>query len=293
MDKLNDGDGDQRASNTVRRLNETMVNRIAAGEVVERPASVAKELIENAIDAGATRINVVTAAGGKSLLRVTDNGAGMSVEDLTMAVKRHCTSKLTDDLLDIRTLGFRGEALPSIGSVAKLTITSRPRGAANAHRIEVHGGHSTGPTPAALGEGTVVEVADLFSATPARLKFLKSDRAESAAVGDVVRRVAMAFPAIAFTLEGADRASQRYDACAGDLADARDRRITQILGEEFPANALRIDAEREGVRLTGLAGLPTHNRGNALHQFFYVNGRPVRDRQLLGALRGAYADLLA
>ncbi|MEN0086969.1 MAG: DNA mismatch repair endonuclease MutL, partial [Pseudomonadota bacterium] len=280
----------------IHRLDETMVNRIAAGEVVERPASVAKELMENAIDAGATRINVVTAAGGKSLLRVTDNGSGMSAADLSMAVQRHCTSKLTDDLLEIRTLGFRGEALPSIGSVAKLTITSRQRGAAHAHRIEVNGGHCVGPTPAALGEGTVVEVADLFSVTPARLKFLKSDRAESAALGDVVRRVAMAFPAIAFTLEGADRASQRYDACTsdiGDEADARDRRIAQILGEEFPANALQIDAEREGVRLTGLAGLPTHNRGNALHQFFYVNGRPVRDRQLLGALRGAYSDLLA
>ncbi|MEO0496339.1 MAG: DNA mismatch repair endonuclease MutL [Pseudomonadota bacterium] len=277
----------------IRRLDETMVNRIAAGEVVERPASVAKELIENAIDAGATRINIVSTAGGKSLLRVTDNGVGMSPADLAMAVQRHCTSKLTNDLLDIRTLGFRGEALPSIGSVANLTITSRQRGAANAHRIQVNGGACSGPSPAALGEGTVVEVADLFSSTPARLKFLKSDRAESAALGDVVRRVALAFPYIAFTLQGADRATQRYDACEGDEADARDRRIAQILGDAFPANALRINAEREGVKLTGLAALPTYHRGNALQQFFYVNGRPVKDRQLLGALRGAYSDLLA
>ncbi|MEO0637171.1 MAG: DNA mismatch repair endonuclease MutL [Pseudomonadota bacterium] len=281
------------AAPRIRRLDETVVNRIAAGEVVERPASVVKELVENAIDAGATRISVTMAAGGKSLIRVTDNGSGMSPEDLQLAVERHCTSKLTDDLLDIRTLGFRGEALPSIGSVAKLTITSRQSGSPNAYRIVVDGGHMDGPAPSALGKGTVVEVANLFASTPARLKFLKSDRAESAAITDVVRRIAMAFPSISFSLEGADRAIQRYQACSGDEGKARRQRISQILGDAFPANALEVDAVREGVRLTGLAGLPTHNRGNALQQFFYVNGRPVKDRQLLGALRGAYSDLLA
>jgi DNA mismatch repair protein MutL len=276
---------------TVQRLDETMVNRIAAGEVVERPASVVKELVENAIDAGATRIAITTSGGGKNLIRVEDNGAGMVPSDIQLAVERHCTSKLTDDLLDIRTLGFRGEALPSIGSVARLTITSRHASESSAFSLEVNGGITGKPRPAALSQGTIVEVADLFSATPARLKFLKSDRAETAAVTDIVRRIALAFPSISFSLEGPDRANQRFDARSGDAAWAD--RIKQIVGADFIENAMKIGALREGVRLEGFAGLPTYHRSNSLNQFFYVNGRPVRDKALLGALRGAYMDVMS
>ena len=263
-----------------------MINQIAAGEVIERPASVVKELIENAIDANASRIDMVTAAGGKNLIRITDDGKGMSLQDLELAVERHCTSKLSLDLMNIQTLGFRGEALPSIGSVAKLTITTRHEASDCAWRIVVDGGKLSKPQPAALTKGTVIEVSSLFSNVPARLKFLKSDRAETNAITQVFKRVALAFPDIRFSISGADRSSLAYSP-----SDSMGR-ISQILGPEFENNALEIDAVREGFHLTGFAGLPTFNRGNGQHQYFFVNGRPVHDKSLFGAVRGAYSDFL-
>ncbi|NDV86061.1 DNA mismatch repair endonuclease MutL [Aurantimonas aggregata] len=274
----------------IAQLSDALIDQIAAGEVVERPASVAKELIENALDAGARRIEIATAAGGKSLLRVTDDGSGIAADELPLAVRRHCTSKLAGGLDAIETLGFRGEALPSIGSVARLTVKSRAAGAAEAFEIAVDGGRVSGPRPAALSRGTVVEVRDLFHAVPARLKFLKSDRAEGAAITEIVRRLAIAFPAVRFELAGPDRTQTVFEA-----VDGRDslRRIEAVVGKDFGANAIAIAAEREGVQLKGFAGLPTFHRGNALAQYVYVNGRPVRDRLLLSALRGAYADVMA
>ncbi len=276
----------------VRQLGEDVINRIAAGEVIERPASVIKELVENAVDAGATSIEIVTAAGGKTLMRVSDDGNGMRREDLQLAIRRHCTSKIReDDLFDIRTLGFRGEALPSIGSVARLSIQTRHAAEEHAWKIAVEGGAETPVMPAARHKGTQVEVRDLFFATPARLKFLKSDRAEAAATTEIVKRIALAYPEVGFSLSGADRQPQSWPAARGE--DPRIARISQILGQDFVDNAMEIEAEREGVRLTGFAGLPTHHRGNAQHQFFFVNGRPVKDKLLLSGLRGAYADVLA
>ncbi|MDX5592977.1 DNA mismatch repair endonuclease MutL [Pseudovibrio sp. SPO723] len=276
----------------VRQLSDTVINKIAAGEVIERPASVIKELVENAVDAGATRIEVVTAAGGKSLMRITDNGSGMTQEDLSLAVQRHCTSKLPeDDLMLIKTMGFRGEALPSIGSVAKLEISTRHQSEPHGWKIEVNGGKNSEVTPAALNQGTRVEVKDLFFSVPARLKFLKTDRAEAMAITEVVKRVALANPGIRFSLAGPDRRAVEYPACQGENAHLA--RIGQILGADFTKNALEIDAEREGVHLYGFAGLPTFHRANAQHQFFFVNGRPVRDKLLLGALRAGYSDVLA
>ncbi|MEO8667949.1 MAG: DNA mismatch repair endonuclease MutL [Bauldia sp.] len=274
----------------IRRLSEEMVNRIAAGEVVERPASVVKELVENAIDAGAGRIEIVTASGGIGLVRVVDDGAGMSRDDLGLAVERHCTSKLDGGLDDIRSLGFRGEALASIGAAARLTVTSRQTQAAEAFAITVEGGKVGSVRPAALSGGTRVDVENLFFATPARLKFLKSERSEAAAISDVVRRLAMAHPDIRFSLSGSDRQPLDLAAATGD--EARLIRIGQIVGDDFRDNSVRLEALREGVRLEGFAGLPTYNRANSLWQFLFVNGRPVRDKLLLGALRGAYADLL-
>ncbi|SJZ96369.1 DNA mismatch repair endonuclease MutL [Consotaella salsifontis] len=274
----------------IRQLSETMIDQIAAGEVVERPASVVKELVENALDAGARRIEIVTAGGGKSLIRVSDDGSGIPADELPLAIRRHCTSKLDGGLSDIRTLGFRGEALPSIGSVARLSLKSRLMGADGAHEIRVESGRIDGPRPAALGRGTVVEVRDLFHAVPARLKFLKSDRAESSAITEVVRRIAIAAPAVRFELAGADRSPTVFEPADDDNALGR---IAAVVGADFAKNNLALDALREGVRLEGFAGLPTFNRGNALHQYFYVNGRPVRDKMLLSALRGAYADVMA
>ncbi|HZP19530.1 MAG TPA: DNA mismatch repair endonuclease MutL [Bauldia sp.] len=274
---------------TIRRLSEDLVNRIAAGEVIERPASVAKELVENAIDAGATRIEVATAAGGAALVRVTDDGGGIARDELALAVERHCTSKLTS-LDDIRSLGFRGEALAAIGAAARLAIVSRQRGAAEAYGISVEAGRISKVSPAALSAGTRIEVRDLFFATPARLKFLKSERSEAAAVTEVVKRLALAHPEVRFALAGSDRTSLDYPAASG--ADARLARIGQVLGREFAENAVAVDAEREGVRLTGFAGLPSYARANSLAQFLFVNGRPVRDRLLLAAIRAAYADLM-
>ncbi len=275
---------------TIHRLSDEIINRIAAGEVVERPASVVKELIENAIDAGARRIEIATAAGGMALIRISDDGAGISRDDLTLAVERHCTSKLKGDLSAIETLGFRGEALASIGAVARLGISSRQRGSDHGWRVGVEGGHMLDIQPAAISPGTQVEVRDLFFATPARLKFMKSERAEAAAISDVVRQTAMAHPEVRFVLSGSDRALTDF-AASGE--DGRLQRMEQVLGAEFRDNAIAIDAEREGIRLTGFAGLPTFNRGNSSRQFFFVNGRPVRDKQLFGALRAAYADFLS
>ena len=272
----------------IKQLSETLVNQIAAGEVIERPASAAKELIENAIDAGATRIEIATAGGGKSLLRVADNGSGMEAEDLELAIRRHCTSKISDTLFDIRTLGFRGEALPSIGSVARLSIASRRAGSAEGAEIVVAGGKVSPVRPAAANPGTTVEVRDLFFATPARLKFLKTERAEAAAITEVVKRMAIAFPAIRFVLSGSDRSTLELPATGEDhLA-----RIAQVLGADFRDNAIALDAEREDVRLGGFAGLPTFHRGNSAHQYAFVNGRPVQDKQILSAIRGAYAETM-
>jgi DNA mismatch repair protein MutL len=279
---------------TVRRLPETVINRIAAGEVVERPASVIKELVENALDAGARRVEISIRDGGKSLIAVTDDGGGMTPDDLLLAIERHATSKLPDlDLQNIATLGFRGEALPSIGAISRLAITSRAAGADAAWSLSVEGGKVGTPAPAAQSAGTRVEVRDLFYATPARLKFLRSDRAETAQITDVVNRLAMARPDVAFTLADETRTRLRADAAQGDLLESRLARLSVIMGRDFAANALPIDAERDGIRLTGYAGVPTLNRATAAMQFLFVNGRPVRDRLLTGAVRGAYADFLS
>lgn len=272
----------------VKLLSETLINQIAAGEVIERPASAAKELIENAIDAGATRIEIATAGGGKSLMRITDNGSGMNAADLELAVRRHCTSKIDVHLDDIRTLGFRGEALPSIGSVARLTITSRQQGASEGYEVSVVGGKTSPVKPAAANAGTVVEVRDIFFATPARLKFLKTEKAEAGAITEVVKRMAIAFPKVRFVLSGPDRSTLELPATGDDhLA-----RMAQILGAEFKDNAIEIDAAREDVTLTGFAGVPTFNRGNSGHHYMFVNGRPVQDKLLLSAIRGAYAETI-
>jgi DNA mismatch repair protein MutL len=282
----------------IRQLDESAINRIAAGEVVERPASAVKELVENALDAGARRITVEYADGGKGLIRVSDDGCGITGADLPLALSRHATSKIDgSDLLNIHTFGFRGEALPSLGAVGRLTIQSRPVGEAGAE-IRVTGGQIGEVRPAALNPGTVVSLRDLFYATPARLKFLRTDRAEAQAIGDVIKRLAMAEPFVQFTLrdvsgEGGGRDVLRYDAAQGDLFDALHARLSQVLGREFAENCLPIDATREGLSLTGYAALPTYSRGSAVAQFLFVNGRPVRDKLLVGALRGAYRDFLS
>ena len=276
----------------IRQLSEAVVNRIAAGEVVERPASVVKELVENALDAGARRIDILTDGGGRRLIRITDDGDGMTRADLALAVERHATSKLADDdLVAISTLGFRGEALPSIGAAARLAITTRHADEPHAWVIEVDAGAKSDVKPAALGQGTRVDVRDLFYATPARLKFLKSDRTEAEAVLDVVRRLAMSRPDVAFTLAGEERPPLHFAAVLGDSA-GRLVRLGDVLGAEFRANAVEIAAEREEVRIEGFAALPTLTRANSLGQYLFVNGRPIRDRLLLGAVRAAYADYL-
>jgi DNA mismatch repair protein MutL len=280
---------------TIRLLPPNLVNRIAAGEVVERPAAAVKELVENAIDAGAARIEVHLREGGRALIAVVDDGAGMARDELALAVERHATSKLPgDDLLDLRWLGFRGEALPSIAAVSRLAIASRPKDADSAWSITVEGGAKAAPAPAAHPPGTRVEVRDLFYATPARLKFLKGERAEQAACVDAVERLAMAHPGIAFrVLAEGQRRLLDLPGEAGDLFQSRLARLTAILGRDFGANALRVAAEREGIALTGYAGVPTYHRATAQHQYLFVNGRPVRDKLLYGAVRGAYQDFLA
>jgi DNA mismatch repair protein MutL len=265
--------------------------------VVERPASAVKELVENALDAGARRVDVAVAAGGKTLIRVADDGHGIAAADLPLALSRHATSKIDgSDLLNIHSFGFRGEALPSLGAVGRLKITSRA--GADAAEILVSGGRMGAVKPAALNQGTVVELRDLFFATPARLKFLRSDRAEMQAISEVVKRLAMAEPFVGFSLRdmsggGEGRVTFRADAETGDMFDALHGRLARVMGAEFAENALRIDAVREGLHLTGYAALPTYSRGSAVAQYLFVNGRPVRDKLLVGALRGAYADFLS
>lgn len=278
----------------IRILPSTTVNRIAAGEVVERPASVVKELVENAIDAGATQIDVRVEAGGRRLISVRDNGCGMHRDELQLAIARHATSKLPDDEhLTITQLGFRGEALPSIGSVSRMRISSRARGAEDAWCLEVEGGEVREPAPAALDAGTFIEVRDVFFATPARLKFLKGERSETDAARDTLERLAMAHPNVGFSFFADDKEKCRFHPETGDLLDARLPRLAAVLGKGFGENALAVNAEREGLHLSGFAGLPTFNRGTSALQYLFVGGRPVRDKLLLGAVRGAYQDFLA
>ena len=282
----------------IRQLDDGAINRIAAGEVVERPASAVKELVENAIDAGARRIEIDIADGGKTLIRVKDDGCGMGPDDLPLALSRHATSKIDgSDLLDIHTFGFRGEALPSLGAVGRLKITSRAQGEEGVS-LAVSGGDMGPVKPAALTQGTVVELRDLFFATPARLKFMRTDRAEAQAISDVVKRLAMAEPTIGFILRdvsggGEGRVTFRADAESGDLFEALHRRLAVILGKDFAENAIAIDTERDGITLTGYAALPTYSRGSSVAQYLFVNGRPVRDKLLVGALRAAYFDFLS
>jgi len=280
----------------IRRLPAHTVNRIAAGEVIERPASVIKEIVENALDAGATQVDIRYEDGGRTVITVTDDGKGMDRANLSLAVERHATSKLPDDsdLLNIGTMGFRGEALPSIGSVARLSITSQTEADDSAWELRVEGGekHEPRPAPRFGLHGTRVDVRDLFFATPARLKFMKSERSESMAISDVVKRLAMANPHVGFTLTNGARTSLRMKGTPLS-EDGRLVRLSKILGDDFGANAVAVDAEREGIILTGFAGLPTFSRGNSTHQYLFVNGRPVRDKLLHGAVRGAYQDFLA
>src|SRR6266702_7970881 len=275
---------------TIRQLPPVIVNRIAAGEVIERPAAAVKELVENAIDAGATRIEIVLRDGGQTLIAVTDDGAGMDRDELHLAVERHCTSKLPDDdIIEIKALGFRGEALPSIGAVSRMRIVSRPRGTESAWEIIVEGGAKRAPAPAAHPPDTRVEVRDLFFATQARLKFLKTPRSERDQAVDAVKRMAMACPGVAFTIIGDDdRVLLRLA-----QAESREARLGALLGRDFAENSIAVAAEREGFRLTGLIGVPTLNRGLPRDQYLVVNGRPVRDKLLVGAVRGAYQDVLA
>jgi DNA mismatch repair protein MutL len=281
----------------IRQLDDSAINRIAAGEVVERPASAVKELVENAIDAGARRISIDVADGGKTLIRVTDDGCGIAGTDLVLALSRHATSKIDgSDLLNIHTFGFRGEALPSLGAVGRLNITSRVKGA-EAFEMNVEGGQMGQVRPAALNGGTVITLRDLFYATPARLKFLRTDRAETTAINDIVKRLAMAEPFVRFELRDVSsdtpRTTFRTEAENGDMFDALHGRLSTVLGREFADNSLKIDALREGLHLTGYAALPTYSRGSVVQQYLFVNGRPVRDKLLVGALRGAYFDFLS
>ncbi|NGP17403.1 DNA mismatch repair endonuclease MutL [Devosia aurantiaca] len=273
----------------IRQLPEDLINRIAAGEVVERPASVVKELVENSIDAGARRIVVTTANGGMDLIRISDDGHGMDRQDLLLSVERHATSKLSmDDLDDIRTLGFRGEALASIGSVARLSVASRTADAESGLvLVVVDNGRRSGPIPQAMNRGTVIEVRDLFAQVPARRKFLKSARAEGAAITDVVKRLAMANPQVHFVLEGTDRTASNWPSVGEGALQAR---LGQVMGADFVENAVVLATQRHGIVVAGMAGLPTYTRANSLSQFYFVNGRSVRDKVLVGAVRAAYAD---
>lgn len=278
----------------IRHLPDILVNQIAAGEVIERPAAAVRELVENAIDAGSLRVSVDIRAGGKSLIRIVDDGCGMSRDELIAALDRHATSKLPDDdLLNIQHLGFRGEALPSIAAVSRLTIRTKMDGH-DAWEIRVEGGRKSEPEPASHAQGTWIEVRDLFYATPARLKFLKTERSEYDAVKDTLLRLAMAFPHVAFKLDhDGQTVFSHAAALQTDINEARRERLSAVLGREFADNAMTIHAVREGVTLTGLAALPTYSRGTSTHQYLFVNGRPVRDKLLHGAVRGAYADVLA
>lgn len=277
----------------IRQLPDYLVNQIAAGEVIERPAAAVKELVENAIDAGSTRIEIDIRDGGKSLIMIRDNGHGMSAQDLSAATERHATSKLPDDdLVNIQHLGFRGEALPSIGSVSRLSIKSKQADSDEAWQINIEGGEKGSPVPTAHGDGTTIEVRDLFYATPARLKFLKSTRSEYAAVKDTIERIAMAFPAIGFKLSHDGAVKLNFEAAQGDLLNQRLDRLSHIFGKDFSDNSFAIHAEREGIQLSGYSSLPTLNRATNQYQYLFVNGRPVKDKMLLGCVRAAYMDVL-
>ena len=282
---------------TIRKLSQGAINRIAAGEVIERPASVVKELAENAIDARSTRIEISLEDGGRTSISVRDNGIGIDKDDLPIAIERHATSKLSgdegyEDILRIRTLGFRGEALPSIGAVARLSITSRTKGEDSAWYILVEGGKVHPLRPEAGATGTHVEVRDIFYATPARLKFLKSDRAETNLVKEVVKRLAMSRPDIAIKLTLDGRTSLDCPANKGSFEDIFPKRLGEVMGKDFVENAIAVDETRDDIRLRGYISVPTFHIGNSRQQFLFVNGRPVRDKELLGAVRGAYADFL-
>lgn len=278
----------------IRILPSNLVNQIAAGEVIERPASVVKELVENSIDAGATRIDITLIDGGKALIKIVDNGFGMNADELKLAVERHATSKLPDNnLFNIKHLGFRGEALPSIASVAKLEIVSRQKAADCAYKIEVAGGKKSEVSPSAGNFGTSIEVRDLFYLTPARLKFLKSASSETAQCVDIVNKIAIANPNISFYLYDDNKKKVALDACQGEMFDARLKRASDILGKDFDANSLSINEQRDNISISGYVSLPTYNKANSLSQYLFVNSRPVRDKLLLGAIRGAYQDVLA
>lgn len=278
----------------IRILPDNLINQIAAGEVVERPASVIKELVENAIDAGADKIEVTLRGGGKNIIIVSDNGKGMNEHELPLAVERHATSKLPDDdLFNIKHLGFRGEALPSIAAVSRMTIITRDQESENGWKLEINGGHKSEVIPAAQSKGTRIEIRDLFYSTPARLKFLKSDASEAAQCVDIVNRIAMANPYISFYLYSDDKKKIALNACAGEIVKARLQRLSAVMGKEFSDNSLLIDASRENVSISGFVGLPTLNKANSLSQYLFVNSRPVRDKLLLGAIKGAYQDVLA
>ena len=278
----------------IRILPDNLINQIAAGEVVERPASVVKELVENSIDAGADKIEITLVDGGKSLIIVSDNGKGMSKEELALAVERHATSKLeSDDLFHIKHFGFRGEALPSVGAVSRLCIISRAKGAQEGFKIEVSCSHKSDVMPAAISGGTRIEVRDLFCTTPARLKFLKSDVSELGYVTDIVERIAMANPHVSFYLTHNDKKKLSLNAFQGELFDARLKRLGEVMGKEFKENSLLVNVSREYVNVSGYVGLPTLNKANSLSQYLFVNNRPVRDKLLLGAIKGAYQDVLA
>ena len=291
-------DSGKPASPRVRKLDEAAINRIAAGEVVERPASVVKELVENSIDAGATRILISQSKGGKSMIRVVDDGCGIAAEDLPLAVSRHATSKSDgSDLLNISTFGFRGEALPSMGAAGRLTVTSRESGAKEAYSIEVNGGRVSSVRPAALSTGTVVQLTDLFRSTPARLKFLRADTSEAKAIADAVRVLALAQPGLRFELQsvgqdGRSRSMLKFEASRKPRVDALLERLSIIVGNDFEDNAFSVDGERDGIRLSGICGLPTFSRGTFGQQYAFVNGRPVRDRLFFGAVKAAYSDFI-
>ncbi|MAI62480.1 MAG: DNA mismatch repair protein MutL [Micavibrio sp. TMED27] len=272
----------------IRYLPENLINQIAAGEVIERPFAAVKELVENAIDAGATRIDVSLQEGGKSQIIISDNGCGMDAQDLAAAVDRHATSKLKgNDLVHIKHMGFRGEALASIGAVARLKISTREEGSESGFEISVEGGRKGEVMPSAHPSGTQIEVRDLFFATPARLKFLKTERSEYLAIKDVITRLAMAQPQIGFSLSHNGKDGLKLPATLDPQS-----RLSAIMGREFGENAMKIEAEREGLKLSGYAGLPTLHRGTAQHQYLYINGRPVKDKLLTGCVRAAYADVL-
>ncbi len=275
-------------------LSPTTINRIAAGEVIERPASVVKELVENSIDAGADKIEIVIENGGRNLVAVIDNGSGMDKKDLSLCLERHATSKLSDDdMFNIMHLGFRGEALPSIASVSRMVITTRQKGTDNAWSIGIEGGQKSETSPSSLQEGTTIEVRDLFCFTPTRLKFLKTERTETLYIEDIVGRLAMAYPNVEFTLKNGNKNILRTSKEQGDFFSTSLKRLDSIIGKDFAKNVLKIDVNREGASLRGYIGLPTYNRGNSTSQYLFVNGRPVKDKLLFGAIRSAYQDFIA